>query len=253
MDMELISGLIPKEIEIIDTGLNTGQYNMDYDMQRTRDVSKGDKSPMFRLYAWKPWCLSLGYNQKDDDIDIDECRRRNIDVVRRPTGGRAVLHADEITYSIVCDVPKGYTIQDIYREVHLILLKSFEKLGCEGLDFVKTQPDFAKIYKEGSVGSVSCFASSARHEIELNGNKIVGSAQRLFGSTLLQHGSILIGRGHELLPYLLKTEDKIKRKKLTDYIHTHSATLSEAAGRNLDYNECSDAISTTLMEYCGRF
>lgn len=79
------------DYEVINSGFCVGQYNMDFDIERTKQFSEGSAKAMFRVYGWKPWALSLGYNQKETDIDPELCRARNIDIVRRPTGGRAVL------------------------------------------------------------------------------------------------------------------------------------------------------------------
>ena len=196
---------------------------------------------MFRLYGWKPWAVSLGFNQKESDINIDECKKRNIDIVRRPTGGRAVLHAQELTYSLVLNMPEGKTVQDIYRDIHLYFLECFKNVGINGLDFEKSQPNFREFYKNND-SSVSCFASSARYEIAYNNKKVIGSAQRLFGKVLLQHGSILISDGHEQLADIINNDDIEKKKNLKQWIINHSATLEQAAERELTFCECVNAI-----------
>jgi len=208
-------------------------------------VSEGRAMPMFRLYGWKPWCVSLGANQKESDVLKDKCAERGFDIVRRPTGGRAVLHANEITYSVVLPMSEGYSVHDIYREIHIVLLNALKNLGCENLDFEKSQPDFRDIYKREAL-SVSCFASSARFEIESNGRKLVGSAQRLYGNTLLQHGSILIRQGHEQLAYVSNVKNEEAVKTLSDYILKHSTTIEELSGRSITYEECAYSIIKSL-------
>ena len=220
---------------------------MRFDLERTMSCSDGKALPMFRLYGWKPWCVSLGANQKESDILIDECTARGFDLVRRPTGGRAVLHANEITYSIVIPMQPDFSVHDIYREIHIILLNALRNLGCAGLDFEKSQPNFNALYKREDV-AVSCFASSARYEIEHQGRKVVGSAQRLFGDTLLQHGSILIGDGHELLAFISKVKSEESRNILLDYIQKHSITIDEILGRKVSYEECSAVIMDYLED-----
>lgn len=232
------------EFEVIRTGFSTGQENMDFDMDRTRAVAEGTEMPMFRLYGWEPWAVSLGANQKEEDINKDSCEKLGFDIVRRPTGGRAVLHANELTYSVVLNLPNEMTVHDLYREIHSVLLKSFHRLGI-ALEFEKAQPNFKEFYKESAM-SVSCFASSARYEISNESRKIVGSAQRLFGKTLLQHGSILIGSGHEKLAEVTNIADD-KKPILLDYINSHSSTLSEVANREITFEECEQAIFQTLL------
>lgn len=229
------------EFEFIDSGFSSGKYNMDFDIERTSLVSAGKALPMFRVYGWQPWCVSLGANQKESDILDEECAKRNFEIVRRPTGGRAVLHANEITYSVVVPMRDNVTVHDIYREVHVVLLKALQKMGCKSLDFEKSQPDFRDVYSRETV-SVACFASSARYEIESGGRKLVGSAQRLIGDTLLQHGSILIGSGHEQLAYISRVKSEDSRAVLLDYILKHSVTIEELLGREVSYEETADAI-----------
>jgi lipoate-protein ligase A len=235
------------EFEFINSGYCTGEYNMQFDFNRTIEVSKGSALPMFRLYGWKPWAISLGANQSENDIDKDECARNGIDIVRRPTGGRAVLHADELTYSVVLNIDSNKNAHDYYRDIHLLLLKAFQNFGCCELDFQRTQSDFRKVYRQEEL-SVSCFTSSARYEISFKGRKIVGSAQRLFSRTLLQHGSILLGPGHLRLASLLKTDSEKKRNALFDYTKFHSATLEEACGRKISFEEGAEAIKGVLCQ-----
>ncbi len=230
-----------QEFETINSGFSTGEYNMKFDYDRTVAVAESKAAPMFRVYGWKPWAVSLGFNQKEGDIDKAECDKRNIDIVRRPTGGRAVLHAEELTYSLVMNMPEGKTVQDIYREIHLYFLESFEKIGINNLEFEKSQPNFREFYKNND-SSVSCFASSARYEIAYNNRKVIGSAQRLFGKVLLQHGSILISNGHEQLADIISNADTEKKEKLKQWITNHSATLEEASQRKLSFDECTNAI-----------
>ncbi|KKR41431.1 MAG: hypothetical protein A2X61_13920 [Ignavibacteria bacterium GWB2_35_12] len=246
MDVQLLNTnelthFFGEKFEFIDTGFSDGQFNMDFDIRRTNAVSEGKALPMFRVYEWKPWAVSLGYNQKADEIDKEKCKKKGFDLVRRPTGGRAVLHANEITYSVVLNLPDGMTIHDIYREIHTILLNAFISIGCMNIGFEKTQTDFREHYKSSGM-SVSCFTSSARYEIEYEGRKVVGSAQRLFGKTLLQHGSILLSSGHEQIADVIKANSKSERDKLKEYILNHSGTLEESAGREISFDECRKSI-----------
>lgn len=239
--MKSIFEIIANDIEIIDNGFNSGKFNMQFDIERLEQYKNKSAPAMFRLYAWEPWAVSLGFNQKEDDIDFAKCKEKNIEIVRRPTGGRAVLHAEEITYSIVCSIPKGYSPHDIYRDVHILLLEGLKKLNIPALEFSKSQPNFRKLYKR-EIRSISCFASSARWEIESNEKKLVGSAQRIFGDTLLQHGSILLNKGYDVLADIIATDDDENREALREWTLDHSISASEACSRVITYREASDAI-----------
>ncbi len=160
-------------------------------------IKEQSSEPIFRLYGWSPKCISLGRNQKDDFLkDI------KIDVVRRLTGGRALLHDDEVTYSYITPVsavPNGEGVNNSYKYISGILIKFFKTLGIE-LDFgenkkVSTHFDYCMLL---STGADVCF----------QGKKIIGSAQFRKEGYILQHGSILFGYDKELLESLFHEEVK---------------------------------------------
>lgn len=204
-----------------------GLFNMDKDLELMKNFSDSD-TPIFRLYSWNPWCLSLGYNQKDDAIQKDKLKNDGYELVRRPTGGRGVFHANELTYSVVTKLDDIRNKDYMYKKIHSIIAEVLRSFRLE-VDFVKTNPDFKNFYKSDE-RSVSCFASSARYELTFDNKKIVGSAQRVFGDVLLQHGSILIDNGFEKISEYL-TEDEVKAKRLKEF------TLSTAIPINSISNE----------------
>jgi len=195
--------------------------------------------PVLRVFGWKPYCISLGYNQNPEDINSSLCLSEGIDVVRRPTGGRAILHAEELTYSVVLN-SDGKGVHEIYKEISMALLGGLQVLGAN-VEFAKTQPDFGNLYKTKS--SIPCFTSSARHEIEFEGRKLVGSAQRRYDDIVLQHGSILIGDFHKRLPDFLSEglEPRIKdiiRKE----IESKTVTLNGIMSREISFDEAAHSI-----------
>lgn len=219
-----------------------GLFNMKKDYDLAQKFKLND-IPIFRLYSWKPWCLSLGYNQKEDEINKDKLAENNIDIVRRPTGGRAVLHANELTYSVITKVNKHKSKQDLYKEIHQIIAEVLYSLGIE-VDFVKTNPDFKNFYKSDE-RSVSCFASSARYELTSENKKIVGSAQRLFGDTLLQHGSILLDYGFENIAELVSDDDD-KIKRLKDFTLKTAIPINAISPKKITANELIKAFEHNL-------
>jgi lipoate-protein ligase A len=232
--------------DLIMHGKESGKFNMEYDYRRAMDLQNGKARPMFRLYGWHPWAVSLGMNQKESDIDRKRCRTKGFDIVRRPTGGRAVLHANEVTYCAVLKIPDGYSVHDCYRELHTILVEGLRRYGCEGLEFEKSQPDLKSFYENRNL-SVSCFASAARYEIEYKGRKLVGSAQHNYNGVLLQHGSILIGAGHEQLSDVANLKSDKERQILKRYILKHSATIEEITGREAKFDEVAEAIKSVFL------
>jgi lipoyl(octanoyl) transferase len=189
--------------------------------------------PTVRMYRWKPACLSLGIHQRDSRVDYSACRRDGVDVVRRPTGGRAVLHSDEVTYSVVFPAESetgGLPKQELYRNVSEAIVRGLSRLGLP-VSYEKRSGRPPSPRDAAAV--MSCFSSAARWEILLDGRKLVGSAQKLSPSGVLQHGSILTGNGHRRLP---------------DYLSGAAASEDPAvsieayAGRAVPFQEVAAAV-----------
>ena len=163
----------------INTGTNTGIYNMNYDLQLVENCKLNEA--YFRIYRWKPYCISLGYTQNILDVNQEKATSENIDIVRRPTGGRAILHAEEITYSVVIPLTEGYTARSVYTKISEALingLTKYDKILCDA-ELETVQPDFAKLHKQPD--GMVCFASTAKSEVKFKGKKLIGSAQRKMG------------------------------------------------------------------------
>ncbi len=210
------------------TWIYTIEQNLDGEENMRRDELMAeactlDNRPRLRFYSWKPWTLSLGFNQKDERIDREELARRGYDLVRRPTGGRAVFHAEEITYGVA--MPGGDRgIHATYAKISEALKRGFELMGASGIEFSRSSPDFREHYRD--LDSEGCFSASALNELTWEGRKFVGSAQRRYGSVLLQHGSILLGPAHlDLVDFLgLPTE---RRERMRTSLAGKTVTLSE--------------------------
>lgn len=175
-------------------GEYTGVENMKIDSEILENaISEQLKEPVFRLYAWKPKCISLGRNQKDDFLTGE------VDAVRRLTGGRALLHDDEITYSYVAPSIEGESVIESYKKISGILIDFFKTLGVE-LDFGEN--------KRVSTHFDYCMLLSTGADVCYQGKKIIGSAQCRKQGYILQHGSILFGYDKELLENLFHEEVK---------------------------------------------
>ena len=179
--------------------INTGKINMQIDSDLLDNAIKiKSAEPLFRLYGWEPKCISLGRNQKDSFLD----KNINIDCVRRLTGGRALLHDNEVTYSYISPVelvPNGTNINESYKYVSKVLINFFKTLNIE-LDFgenkkISTHYDYCMLI---STGADVCYKNQ----------KIIGSAQYRKEGYLLQHGSILFEYDKKLLESLFHEEVK---------------------------------------------
>ena len=205
-------------MKLIKYGVFTGQENMQIDSDLLEDaISNQSQEPVFRLYGWSPKCISLGRNQKDEFI-----KSLDIDVVRRLTGGRALLHDDEITYSCVFPIsyiPSGESVALSYKYISGILIDFFKTLGIE-LDFgenkkVSTHFDYCMLI---STGADVCF----------EGKKFIGSAQCRKQGYILQHGSILFDYDKIFLENLFneKIEGIISTKEIVPKFTKEKLILS---------------------------
>lgn len=181
--------------------VKTGQENMQIDSDLLEYAIKNQlKEPIFRLYGWSPACVSLGRNQKSDFLDLDFLKQNNIDYVRRLTGGRALLHDNEITYSYICPasfLENGENVVNSYKEISKILIAAFKKLDIEldfgGIKKARGHLDYCMLI---STGADLCYQN----------RKLIGSAQFRKEGYILQHGSILYDYDKELLEKIFKEE-----------------------------------------------
>ncbi len=193
--------------------------------------------PILRFYLWEPFCVSLGKNQKDSDINFELARQDGIEVVKRPTGGKAVLHAEELTYSVIMGT-SGLPVRESYNLISTALAEGLRTI-CPDLELSQSSADFRKMFHDPA--TIPCFSTSAVYEVEWHGKKIVGSAQHRFGETLLQHGSILIGDFHKRIIKYLNIDEETKAKAAAD-LDSHTATLEEILEREVDLAEIKEAI-----------
>jgi lipoate-protein ligase A len=231
---------------LIESGDNTGKFNMDFDLQLVQKCSPHDS--FFRLYKWQPYCISLGANQNIEDINLEKAFTDGIDVVKRPTGGRAILHAEEITYSVVLPYSHSISAKEIYQKISIALIKGLEKYNpaLGKLELENIQPDFAKLLQQPS--GVLCFGSTAKNEVKLSGKKIIGSAQRKLNNTILQHGSILCGIFHRKLTDYLNTDYNV-RQKLSDELSAKTIEIETILNQPVDYEKLQRCLIEDLRRH----
>ena len=231
--------------EYIDTGENTGEYNMKFDLELAEKVKTSGVS-YIRVYQWNPYAISLGYNQANDDINEVACNADGIDVVRRPTGGRAVYHSEELTYSVVM-ISEDASVSAGYKYISETLMKAladYHPLISQQISFEKSSPNMAEHYKDPQ--SFACFSASALNEIKLNGKKLVGSAQRRFGNILLQHGSIMLDIKHkEIIKYINNEKLKDTLKKVLD---AKTISFREILNEPIDVDKLKLCIKNKFLE-----
>ena len=176
---------------ILDGALD-GASNMVVDAALLEEVEQcGEARTVVRFYQWRRPAVSLGRNQKvENAVDLEYCRSRGFDVVHRPTGGRAVLHDDELTYAVISNDTAhfGDGIYANYRSVSEALCDAFNRLGVPA----RMAADTRKPPGQTPGADPPCFLSTSRYELTVAGRKIVGSAQRRLRRSFLQHGSMPI-------------------------------------------------------------
>jgi lipoate-protein ligase A len=217
-------------------GPGEGASNMAVDEAILGAVAEGASPPTLRFYAWAPPCLSLGRSQSETGVDARACAAAGIGCVRRPTGGRAILHKDELTYSICLPLTDPRAHGDILESYRHLSEGLADGLRALGLDIERAQPRTAD-----DVQSAACFDAPAGYELTVRGRKLLGSAQFRARGALLQHGSLpLFGDIAGVANFLdLGLEE---REGLRMRLRATAITLEGAAGRRVTFEGAMQAI-----------
>ncbi|NIQ02962.1 MAG: hypothetical protein GWM98_08960 [Nitrospinaceae bacterium] len=202
----------------------------------------GEVSPILRLYGWREPSVTIGYSQKADrELDLDRCREAGIPVVRRPSGGRALLHHREVTYSVAAPVShprfqKG--LKNTFSAISEALLAGLAVLGIEGAQ--GTPEPGGRRTRE--TRSPACFASLNHCEITVGGQKLIGSAQKRTARAFLQHGSVMIDSDPDLLLSLLRFENDRQRTLTRRRLEESATDLNRVCSREVTFEEVRAAV-----------
>jgi len=231
----------------INSGAQDGAFNMAVDETLTRFCKSGQ--PILRIYSWQPYAMSIGHHQKLAEVDLDKCSSRGIEVVRRPTGGRAIFHAQEVTYAVIIPKESSFYLKstlDIYNLISSALVNGLNRLGAQlVLERKENVGGEFRTYNQ----KFACFASSAKYEIHYRSKKLVGSAQRRLETALLQHGSILLGNEHlNLFDYLTETTNGTSGN-LKQLLDEKTICLETILKREISYNEVVFALKSGFEDF----
>ncbi|MBN2012343.1 lipoate--protein ligase family protein [candidate division KSB1 bacterium] len=209
----------------INTGHLDAATNMAIDEVISQFSVPRDNKPVLRVYGWEPYAISLGYNQDENDVDLEKCQEDGIDVVRRPTGGRAVFHAEEVTYSF--SIPKSFPYFDfdtlsVYNIISEGLVEGLKSIGIPAVLQEKPSENFGEYHHQ-----FPCFSSSARYEVACQGKKLIGSAQRRFENSILQHGSILLGIEHLKIGDYISDSKSIDLNSFTKELYRRTISIAQ--------------------------
>lgn len=217
---------------LIRSGPADGPTQMAIDEAIWQGVAEGRVPPTLRLYAWEPPCLSLGRHQSADEVDRDALAAAGYGLVRRPTGGRAILHIDELTYSVAAPLTDPRVRGDVLtscRRISQGLLAALALLGVRNAVAQEQRPS-------APTGPV-CFETPGEFEIVVDGRKLIGSAQMRGRGALLQHGALpLTGDIARICPFLIPSADPAR-------VRARAVTLSAVLGREVSWEEVAQAVA----------
>ena len=248
-----------KQWYFINSGSCRPSFNMALDEALLNWHSEKRIPPVIRFYEWNPATLSIGYFQKaHQEIDLEEVRRQKLGFVRRPTGGRAVLHEHELTYSVIVDeeypnMPK--TVTEAYRVLSEGILLGFRNLGLDAYfsvpDTEEKQADLKK------PKSAVCFDAPSWYELVVEGRKVAGSAQTRQKGVILQHGAILLDLDEEKLLSVFKFANEEMREKMRLKLSEKAVAMNRLVDKPFTVAQCitafkdgfRDALNIELIPY----
>jgi len=215
-----------------------GAWNMAVDESILEHIGRGESLPTLRLYAWTPACLSLGHAQPFSDVDMNRLKQHSWEVVRRVTGGRAILHTDELTYSV--------TAPSNEPRVEGSVLESYNRLAQALLLAVKNLELPVEI-KEGTTNENAtpnpvCFEVPSTYEITVNGKKLIGSAQARKKEGVLQHGSLPLTGDLTRICQALVFENESAREDAAKRLLERAITVESALGVRVSWEKAKQAF-----------
>ena len=226
-----------------------GATNMAVDEAILHTLADGSGRPTLRFYRWQPPCLSLGYNQPCGEVEMRVCARLGYTWVRRPTGGRAILHCDELTYSIIAPDSEPRVsggIVESYRRLSQGLLAGLRILGA---DVFQTQADKVVNPQQGA----ACFDTPSNYEITVDGKKLIGSAQVRRRGQVLQHGALPLTGDLDRIFACLRAPQEGAGVTGTSRpsLHGHALTLEQALRRPVSFEEAADGLAEGFASALG--
>jgi len=226
------------EWRLLTTAAAHGAWNMAVDEAVLEHIGRGESLPTLRLYAWDPACLSLGQAQPFADIDESRLRDHGWEAVRRATGGRAILHTDELTYSVIASADEpafAGTLLESYNRLASGLLLAVRALGLPA--DMRTGPRLAV-----DASNPVCFEAPSTYEITVGGKKLIGSAQARRREGVLQHGSLPLTGDLGRITEALVFGENGARQNAAARLLSRATTAESVLGRRVSWEEAAEAF-----------
>lgn len=223
----------------------SGAWNMALDEAILESVGAGIAPPTLRIYAWSPPCLSLGYAQPFSQIDRRRSQEYGWEIVRRPTGGRAILHMDELTYSISLPIGDRHVhggVLESYRYLSMGLVSSLRRLGLQ----VEIQPEIKSSPSQRS--NPICFELPSSYEITAGGKKLIGSAQLRRKGGVLQHGSLPLHGDIARICLALTFADEEQRQEAMQRTRQRATTMEASLGKRATWEKAAAALQSGFSQ-----
>jgi len=217
-----------------------GAWNMAVDEAVLESVYTGRSIPTLRLYAWDPPCLSLGYAQPIADVNLAYLDQADWQLVRRPTGGRAILHTDELTYAIIAPLQEpriAGSVIESYSRLAAALLQALILLGLPA----EAKNSYSNVKTQKKHNPV-CFEVPSNYEITVNGKKLIGSAQARRKEGVLQHGSLPLHGDLTRITSALNFASSNQRQWAADRLLKRATTVERELGRPCTWKEAASAF-----------
>ncbi len=238
------------KVRLVSHGPAKGKFNMAVDEAIQNAVRRGEVLPTLRFYEWEPACLSLGYFQDaGKEVDVISLHEAGVDLVRRPTGGKAVLHDDELTYSVAIperDLPG--TVLETYKLLSEAIVNALRSLGVPA-EMVSLERGVTA--RDPRFQQAACFSAPSWYEVVAQGKKIVGSAQVRRAGIILQHGSIPFHMDAAQVVKCLKTSSQAHSQRLESMLSRKSAGICQVCQTNITRKDLESSLVLSFAKTLG--
>jgi lipoyl(octanoyl) transferase len=235
----------PATWRLLHTPFTSGARNMAIDEAILLANANGSAPPTLRFFGWTPPCLSLGYAQPGHEADHHRLRALGVDLVRRPTGGRAILHTDELTYSVIAPMDEPRVVGGVvesYQHLSAGLTHGLQRLGLT----VRADKEYSPA-GAGPVKGPVCFEVPSNYEITVGlgvrPQKLLGSAQVRKQGVVLQHGTLPLTGDIARIVEVLVFESEVARQSAAARVAQRATTLSAVLGRDVSWDEAAAAMA----------